>query len=106
MVDAELTRVLYQKFAGKRWDDRNSKKVCEVTYARVQGRTPLIEHFKNAKFPGKNTGSDVTSSDRKFLPLVWNKRKTVSGGSVVDGPPLTIFEFIAQREASLCATNQ
>ena len=25
--------------------------VCEVTYARVQGKPALVEHFKNARYP-------------------------------------------------------
>ncbi len=99
MLSPADTLTLHGKFNGKRWDDRNSKKVCEITYARVQGRTPLIEHFKDARFPGKAEAAAATTEEaKKFLPLVWNKKLTVSGKSVVDGPPLTIFEFIRMRD--------
>ena len=41
----------YEEFHKKKWSDFNSKKVCEITYARVQGKQALAEHFKNSKFP-------------------------------------------------------
>lgn len=50
----------YRDFAGKRWERFNSEKVatqrckltrqiCEVTYARIQGRVGLMNHFRNSK---------------------------------------------------------
>jgi hypothetical protein len=36
----------YYKFDGKRWNRFNSDKICELKYARIQGRTALIEHFR------------------------------------------------------------
>ena len=85
MVEPKDTQRLYDAFAGKRWDEKGSKKVCEIRWARLQGRERLVDHFKEAKFP---------SQERRFLPLVWRRRKTVSGRDVVDGEPLTIFEFV------------
>jgi len=32
----------------KKWEKFNSEKVCELTYARIQGKEPLIEHFQNS----------------------------------------------------------
>ena len=57
----------YKHFHNHRWDeftgDFNSRKVCQVSYARVQGRDALVQHFKTAKFP---------SSDPEFCPLVYS----------------------------------
>ena len=47
-----------------RWDELSSRKICEVTFARVQGREALIEHFRAAKFP---------STDADLQPLVFTK---------------------------------
>ena len=33
-------------FDGKRWERFNSDKVCKVSYARLQGRDMLLEHFR------------------------------------------------------------
>lgn len=42
--------------------------VCEVKYARVQGKEALIEHFKNSKFPG---------NDIDCLPLLFEQETSV-----------------------------
>ena len=84
-IDAKHTTILYDKFHNKRWDEHNSRKVCEITYGRVQGRDSLIDHFKSAKFP---------SSDPEYLPLIYEHRLTVSGKYVVDHKPLTIHEYL------------
>jgi len=35
----------YDEFNGKRWDHFNSEKICELKYARIQGKHGLLEHF-------------------------------------------------------------
>ena len=42
--------------------------VCEVKYARVQGKDALVEHFRNSKFP---------SNDIDCLPLIFEKVELV-----------------------------
>jgi len=84
-VDAKYTVILYDKFHNKRWDEHNSRKVCEITYGRVQGRDNLINHFKSAKFP---------SNDSEYLPLIYEHQQTVSGKFVVHHKPLTIHEYL------------
>uniref|UniRef100_A0A6N2N2Z7 RRM domain-containing protein n=1 Tax=Salix viminalis TaxID=40686 RepID=A0A6N2N2Z7_SALVM len=42
---------LYKAFHDQHWEVFNSRKICAVTYARVQGLEALKEHFKNSKFP-------------------------------------------------------
>lgn len=76
---------LYDAFHNKRWDEYNSKKVCEIKYARVQGRDNLINHFKTAKFP---------SSDREYMPLIFSHQQTVSGKIVVNPKAATIHEYL------------
>eukprot|EP00210_Caulerpa_lentillifera_P000530 g512.t1 len=61
-VDAGTTVEFYKEFHTKSWEEFNSKKVCEITYARVQGRESLIEHFRNSRFP---------CNDPDYLPLVF-----------------------------------
>ncbi|POO02857.1 Splicing factor-like protein [Trema orientale] len=51
MTSPEATWRLYKAFHLQRWKVFNSRKICEVTYARVQGLEALKEHFKNSKFP-------------------------------------------------------
>ncbi|ESW35689.1 hypothetical protein PHAVU_001G256300 [Phaseolus vulgaris] len=51
MTSSEATLRLYKAFHLQHWEVFNSRKICEVTYARVQGLEALKEHFKNSKFP-------------------------------------------------------
>lgn len=75
---------LYKEFHGKRWDEFNSKKVCEVTYGRVQGRDALVEHFRSAKFP---------SEDPEFQPLVM--KTTAAGKGKGELIPLQVYLTLA-----------
>lgn len=38
----------YQAFHGKKWEKFNSEKVCDITYARIQGKQALMNHFQNS----------------------------------------------------------
>ncbi|KAG8640065.1 hypothetical protein MANES_13G020000v8 [Manihot esculenta] len=51
MTSPQATWRLYKAFHHQPWEVFNSRKICEVTYARVQGLEALKEHFKNSKFP-------------------------------------------------------
>ncbi|OAY34430.1 protein terminal ear1 [Manihot esculenta] len=51
MTSPQATWRLYKAFNHQHWEVFNSRKICEVTYARVQGLEALKEHFKNSKFP-------------------------------------------------------
>lgn len=63
-VESKGALRFYQEFHRQKWSDFNSKKVCEITYARVQGKKALAEHFKNSKFPCQNPA---------FLPVILDK---------------------------------
>ncbi|KAJ9563923.1 LOW QUALITY PROTEIN: hypothetical protein OSB04_009083 [Centaurea solstitialis] len=51
MTSPAAARRLYAAFHHRNWEVFNSKKICEVSYARLQGLEALKEHFKNSKFP-------------------------------------------------------
>ncbi|XP_010556199.1 PREDICTED: protein terminal ear1 [Tarenaya hassleriana] len=51
MTSPQAAWKLYKAFHHQHWEVFNSRKICEVTYARVQGLEALKEHFKNSKFP-------------------------------------------------------
>ncbi|XP_038886378.1 protein terminal ear1 homolog [Benincasa hispida] len=44
---------LYKAFHLQAWQVFNSRKICQVTYARLQGLEALKEHFRNSKFPSE-----------------------------------------------------
>ncbi|KAF9673392.1 hypothetical protein SADUNF_Sadunf10G0019300 [Salix dunnii] len=51
MTSPQAAWRLYKAFHDQHWEVFNSRKICAVTYARVQGLEALKEHFKNSKFP-------------------------------------------------------
>lgn len=60
-TDSKSAADFYEAFHNQRWSEFNSKKVCEITYGRVQGIKNLVQHFKNSRFP---------CSDPACLPLI------------------------------------
>ncbi|KAL3726368.1 hypothetical protein ACJRO7_031285 [Eucalyptus globulus] len=63
MTTPQAARRLYKAFHLRHWEVFNSRKICEVTYARIQGLEALKEHFKNSKFP---------SEAEHYLPVVFS----------------------------------
>ena len=54
----------YSKFNGEKWGRFHSEKICEITYARVQGKMKLVSHFK--------ASSIMKQVDNKVKPIVIN----------------------------------
>ncbi|XP_077214030.1 uncharacterized protein LOC143848858 [Tasmannia lanceolata] len=52
---------LYNSYHNHKWVVFDSKKICEITYARIQGKKSLVDHFRNSSFP--------CDSD-EFLPIL------------------------------------
>jgi hypothetical protein len=53
----------YQKLHHSKWDRFNSEKVCEISYARIQGKDALINHFQNSSLMGE---------DKKCRPIIFH----------------------------------
>ncbi|KAL6562701.1 hypothetical protein OROGR_003708 [Orobanche gracilis] len=63
MTTPQATLRLYKAFHHQHWEVFNSRKICEVTYARLQGLEALREHFKNSKFPNEA---------EEYMPVVFS----------------------------------
>lgn len=85
MCTSPATSRLHRAFHMRRWDEQSSRKICEVTFARVQGRDALIEHFRAAKFP------NVEDSD--LQPMVFTQRE-----GEVASVPVSITHYIRMLE--------
>ncbi|KAH9319261.1 hypothetical protein KI387_021030, partial [Taxus chinensis] len=62
-TSAKATWKLYREFHMHQWAIFNSKKICEITYARLQGRRLLEDHFRNAR---------LECDTDNYLPLVFD----------------------------------
>ena len=50
------------EFKKKKWENFNSEKVCDINYARIQGKASLIAHFQN---------SALMHEDESMQPVVF-----------------------------------
>ncbi|XP_019176673.1 PREDICTED: protein terminal ear1 homolog [Ipomoea nil] len=73
MTSPEAAWRLYKAFHLQTWEAFNSRKICEVTYARIQGIEALKEHFKNSRFP---------CEAEEYMPVVFSPPR--------DGRTLTV----------------
>ncbi|KAK3026068.1 hypothetical protein RJ639_042560 [Escallonia herrerae] len=85
MTSPEATLRLYKAFHHQNWEVFNSRKICEVTYARLQGVEALKEHFKNSKFP---------CEAEEYMPVVFSPPR--DGWQLTDpvaivGRPITLL---------------
>ncbi|KAK4429734.1 protein terminal ear1 [Sesamum alatum] len=77
MTSPQATLRLYKAFHHQNWEVFNSRKICEVTYARLQGLEALREHFKNSKFPG---------DAEEYMPVVFSPPR--DGRTLTDPIPI------------------
>lgn len=59
----EYIEPFYEAFHGKKWGRFNSEKVCEITFARIQGLQQLMAHFQN---------SSLLLEDPKCRPVIFD----------------------------------
>lgn len=53
---------LVEEFHGKRWPKFNSEKICQIAYARIQGKAALVQHFQN---------SSLLHEDKRCRPVLF-----------------------------------
>ncbi|KAG1358920.1 Protein terminal ear1 [Cocos nucifera] len=63
LTSPEAAYRLYKAFHKQPWEVFNSRKICQVTYARLQGLEALKEHFKNSKFACDND---------EYMPVIFS----------------------------------
>ncbi|XP_042466922.1 protein terminal ear1 homolog [Zingiber officinale] len=83
LTSPEAAFRLYKGFHLQPWEAFNSRKICQVTYARLQGVEALKEHFKNTKFACDN---------EEYMPVIFSpprdgKQLTEPVPVVVSRPP-------------------
>jgi len=61
-VKPEESVRFYENFHGKRWKHFNSEKICQISYARIQGKQMLIDHFQT---------SNLLGEDKRCRPMIF-----------------------------------
>jgi len=60
----------YEQLHNTKWSKFNSEKVCKITYARIQGKEALVDHFRN---------STLLSEDKKCRPIIFHSEGPQAG---------------------------
>ena len=61
-LDPTTIPAFYSEKHGKKWEHFKSEKICAIAYARIQGKTALIQHFQSS--------SVMSQEDQKVKPLI------------------------------------
>ncbi|XP_038971989.1 protein terminal ear1 [Phoenix dactylifera] len=77
LTSPEAAFRLYKAFHKQPWEVFNSRKICQVTYARLQGLEALKEHFKNSKFACDND---------EYMPVIFSPPR--DGKQLTDPVPI------------------
>ncbi|KAK3152877.1 hypothetical protein QOZ80_2BG0164800 [Eleusine coracana subsp. coracana] len=64
----------HKAFTGHKWEKFNSEKVVSLAYARIQGKTALVNHFQN---------SSLMNEDKCCLPILFHDRHTENGYQIL-----------------------
>lgn len=62
-IDPQSIISFYEKLHNTKWEKFNSEKVCNIAYARIQGKESLISHFQN---------SSLMCEDKKCRPIIFH----------------------------------
>jgi RNA recognition motif-containing protein len=61
-VDYKDILAFHRRYFGKHWRTFNSDKICDITYARIQGKAAMLKRFEN---------SALMEKDDEYKPLVF-----------------------------------
>ena len=61
----------YYMFNGKMWSSTNSKKICELTYSKVQGKENLLAHYPIKIIYGNEEAKKVFPEQKYIIPNVY-----------------------------------
>eukprot|EP00934_Nitzschia_sp_Nitz4_P008992 Nitzschia sp. Nitz4//scaffold3_size479765//222483//224858//NITZ4_000095-RA/size479765-processed-gene-1.510-mRNA-1//-1//CDS//3329550743//8982//frame0 len=61
-VDYRDILAFHRRYFGKHWRTFNSDKICDITYARIQGKSAMLKRFEN---------SALMEKDDEYKPLVF-----------------------------------
>eukprot|EP00339_Tiarina_fusa_P000192 CAMPEP_0117002222 /NCGR_PEP_ID=MMETSP0472-20121206/3971_1 /TAXON_ID=693140 ORGANISM="Tiarina fusus, Strain LIS" /NCGR_SAMPLE_ID=MMETSP0472 /ASSEMBLY_ACC=CAM_ASM_000603 /LENGTH=896 /DNA_ID=CAMNT_0004702513 /DNA_START=204 /DNA_END=2894 /DNA_ORIENTATION=- len=61
-VDHRDILPFHRRYYGKHWRTFNSDKICDITYARIQGKSAMLKRFEN---------SALMEKDEEYKPLVF-----------------------------------
>ena len=82
-VDPDFIIEFSKEFQGHRWKNFNSGKVCDITYARIQGQAAMVARFQNSSLLDKDDAyKPLLFKGGEKVPFPDAKAKVVKGGGI------------------------
>ena len=81
--------LFYELFRGKKWKKYNSDKICELVFAKFQGKNELIAHFEKGKALG---------TSHNLLSYIWYYQISLQLGYSFSEIHTTGYSLIALQE--------
>lgn len=78
-VDYNDIIAFHRRYYGKHWRTFNSDKICDITYARIQGKDAMLKRFEN---------SALMEKDDEYKPLVFASEGPTKGTRLPFPDPL------------------
>ena len=85
-VDYRDILPFHQQYYGKHWRAFNSDKMCDVTYARIQGKAGMLKRFEN---------SALMEKEEEYKPLVFVSNGENKGERIPFPTKATVAEAAA-----------
>jgi hypothetical protein len=75
-ADPRAIKEFYTEFNGKRWEKFNSEKICDIKYARIQGKKALMHHFQYSNV--------MNQQDKKLRPYIPQEFEMMNNQKIKD----------------------
>jgi len=75
-ADPRSIKEFYSEFNGKRWEKFNSEKICDIKYARIQGKKALMHHFQYSNV--------MNQQDKKLRPYIPQEFEVMNNQKIKD----------------------
>lgn len=87
---------LVERFNNKKWEKFNSEKICNISYARIQGKSALVAHFQN---------SSLLHEDKRCRPILFHSEGPFAGDQE-PFPMKPVTRGMGSRSSSRGSMNQ
>lgn len=76
-LHTKFIKDFYDRFNGKGWEHFQSEKICNLTYARIQGTPNLVSHFQNSSVMSHRNRRVRPQIDLSESPLIMSSLSTI-----------------------------
>ncbi|TVU32282.1 hypothetical protein EJB05_24006 [Eragrostis curvula] len=88
MISPAYIVSFHKAFTGRKWEKFNSEKVVSLAFARIQGKSALVNHFQN---------SSLINEDKRCHPMLFDPKRTENGYMILlDGTNISQEDVVLE----------